>query len=105
MAETVVIVYERGSDMNLDYYLNKHVPMVFGFWQPYAKYWRASAPGPESASPYELMISVEMDNTGDFAKALATLSKEQEAAISEDLTNYSKKPPVIWTQDLKGGSA
>jgi hypothetical protein len=35
MPETVVIGYEKGSDMNLDYYLNSHVPMVRNFIKPY----------------------------------------------------------------------
>lgn len=31
MTEVVVAAYEKGSNMNLEYYLKNHVPMVSGF--------------------------------------------------------------------------
>jgi hypothetical protein len=63
-------------------------------------------PAPSSDSPYELMVFAEMDNVGDFAKACAALSEEQNKKIEDDLKNYAKKAPVFWTQERKGfGSA
>lgn len=78
---------------------------VFGFWQPYAKSWRVETPSSGSDSPYELIVFVEMDKVGDFAKACAALSEEQNKRMEDDLKNYAKLPPVFWTQERKGSGA
>lgn len=98
MPETVVFASEKGSQMDVDYYLNTHVPMVFSHWQPYAKTWKAEVAGPESSSPYEVMVFAQLDNPGDFARALQNITPEVQAKIEADLKNCSTKPPKIWTQ-------
>ncbi|KAI1855342.1 hypothetical protein JX265_006515 [Neoarthrinium moseri] len=96
--EVVVIAYPKGAEMNVDYYINKHVPMVYDLWQPYAKTWRAEIPSSTSDSPYELILFAEMENEGDFGKVLAAQSEETTNKIRSDGINYTKMPPVIWTQ-------
>ncbi|KAH8196499.1 hypothetical protein TruAng_009329 [Truncatella angustata] len=106
MAEIVVAAYPKGANMNFDYYLKNHVPMVFGFWQPYAKSWRAEKLAPEADSPYDFMIFIEFEHAGDFGKACAALSADKSQRIDDDLKNYSQKSPVFWTQERIGfGSA
>lgn len=75
---------------------------VFGFWQPFAKSWRVEMPSPDSDSPYELIVFVEMDNIGDFAKACTALSEDQNKRMEDDLKNYTQRPPIFWTQERKG---
>jgi hypothetical protein len=104
MAETVIVAYEKGSDVNLDYYLNQHVPAVFSAWAPYAKSWKASAPRPESCSPYELVLTAEFENPGDFAKAIAQVPAEKTKELQSDEPNFSKKSPIMWSQLTQGGS-
>jgi hypothetical protein len=98
MPEIVVFASEKGSGMDLDYYLNSHVPMVFKVWQPFAKSWKAEVPGPESSSPYEVMVFATLDNPGDFARALGNIPPETQQQIDADLKNCSAKPPKTWTQ-------
>lgn len=102
MPEVVVAAYPKGAQMNYDYYLKKHVPMVFDLWQPYAKSWRAERPSLNSESPYEFIIFIEMDNAGDFGRAMGALNEEERRRIDDDLENYAKKPPVFWTMERIG---
>ncbi|KAK8129395.1 hypothetical protein PG999_001775 [Apiospora kogelbergensis] len=103
MPAVAFAAYPKGAQMNLEYYQTKHVPWVFGLWQPYAKAYRLLQGGADS--PYEVIIEIDLDHADDLAKANAQLTPEQAQAMQDDLANYSQKPPVFWVTDVvKTGS-
>lgn len=106
MPAVAFAAYPKGANMNLDYYKTKHVPWVFGLWQPYAKAYRLLAtPAGDASCPWEVVIEVDLDHRDDLDKANAQLSPEQAQAINDDLVNYSQKPPTFWVMDVeKSGS-
>ena len=104
MPAVACVGYPKGSEVNVDYYVNKHAPWVFGLWQPLAKSYRVCHT-PAEDSPYEVMIFVDFESEGDLAKAMGGLDEATNNAIKDDLKNYSKKPPVYWTMEVKGTSS
>ncbi|KAK8093910.1 hypothetical protein PG997_000595 [Apiospora hydei] len=104
MPAVAFAAYPKGANMNLDYYKTKHVPWVFGLWQPYAKAYRLLT-GDGGACPYEVIIEVDLEHRDDLDKANAALSPEQAKAIEDDLANYSEKPPVFWVLDVQKRSS
>ncbi|KAK8086244.1 hypothetical protein PG994_001218 [Apiospora phragmitis] len=108
MPAVAFAAYPKGSNMNLEYYKTKHVPWVFGLWQPYAKAYRLLTTAGGDC-PYEVIIEIDLDHPGDLEKANAQLSPEQAKAMEDDLANYSQKPPVFWVSEVaqkdRSGSA
>jgi len=108
MPAVAFAAYPKGANMNLDYYRNKHVPWVFGLWQPYAKAYRllvTPAGAAADSCPYEVIIEIDLEHKDDLDKANAQLTPEQAQAINDDLVNYSQKPPSFWVLDVeKSGS-
>lgn len=96
--------YSKGAEINVDYYVNKHVPWVFSLWQPLAKSYRiCHSPGEDS--PYEVIVFIDFENEEDVAKAMGGVDEATGQAIKDDIKNYSKQPPVFWTMEVKGTSS
>ncbi|CAJ2500487.1 Uu.00g033400.m01.CDS01 [Anthostomella pinea] len=109
MPATLVIGYPKGSNVNMDYYLNKHMAGVTpGFKASGMTSFRVvkvqDLPGSES--PFEVMTLCEFPDAGQIMKMLAGTTEEQKKALAEDLTRYSEKQATIWiSEDASSATA
>ncbi|ORY69610.1 uncharacterized protein BCR38DRAFT_471088 [Pseudomassariella vexata] len=105
MPATLITAYEPGSNVNLDYYINTHMPRAFAGFQPYCKRWKVvqAAPAPGMEHPFEVMTLAEFDKVEDIWAAYAAEEFKPVAQwIVDDLTNYAQKKPLVWVVDEKG---
>ncbi|ORY64456.1 uncharacterized protein BCR38DRAFT_485603 [Pseudomassariella vexata] len=103
MVAQLILGYPKGSNMKVDYYINTHIPVAWAAWQPLAKSWRVATPGADSESPYEVLLLVDFESLEALGKAMADTPKDKLEWLQNDLKNYSEKPPVRWTQEVRGG--
>ena len=106
MTVSLVIAYEKGSNIDRDYFIKNHVPLVASAWEPYAKGWKVEAPtsGPNAAAadcPFELMVTVQWDSMADIIAARSAMAPEKEQAIQDDLAKCSSgKKAIFWPMEV-----
>ncbi|KAH8652212.1 hypothetical protein BX600DRAFT_516275 [Xylariales sp. PMI_506] len=99
MAPTLFIGYEKGSEINVEYYKNTHLPLVLDAWKSLAtKGWKVYT-SPGDRSPYELLLAVEFESSEALSQLQTVVSAETQKALADDTPNYSKKAPVIFGLD------
>ncbi|KAM0541961.1 hypothetical protein ACHAPJ_013023 [Fusarium lateritium] len=90
-----ILIYPSGPSFNMDYYVNKHMPVVASKWGPYGLKSYKILTFQEGA-PYQVQAILEWPSVEAFDKAAAS---ETSSEIFGDLRNYySEGDPII----LKG---
>ncbi|HEX5325945.1 MAG TPA: EthD family reductase [Acetobacteraceae bacterium] len=97
---SVMYPANQGSRFDMDYYLQKHVPLVGALWKDCglteAKVLRgASAPG-GAAPAYAAMALVTFTSAADFQRALDQHGQE----VLGDIPNFTNVQPVIQINDV-----
>ncbi|RYP59771.1 hypothetical protein DL771_010749 [Monosporascus sp. 5C6A] len=108
MPAILVTAYERGAQVDLDYYINKHMPKAFSLFQPHCKSWKVvkAAPAPGMDDPYEIMTFAEFEKVEDIWATYAAESFKPVAKwIEEDTANYAQQKPKVWVIEEKGRGA
>ncbi|KIW08793.1 uncharacterized protein PV09_00727 [Verruconis gallopava] len=89
MTVTVTVLYPPGK-FDLDYYLNKHIPLVAKVWGPKGmKDWRVvkNGPGPDGAdAPYQIACVITFDSAESLQAALTDPGSKE---VFEDPKNYT----------------
>ncbi|KIW17424.1 hypothetical protein PV08_04618 [Exophiala spinifera] len=95
---------DEGSSFNLDYYVNKHMPMVMERWGKFGlKGYTVTEykPGADGAKPkYSAAGFLFWDTAEDLQAALA--SQEDLTAIFADVPNYANVEPVVLSGPVVG---
>ena len=100
MSCTFFVAFEKGAEVNQDYYLTKHQPMVHGFWKDMGmKGWKVQK-AVSDVSPYELIITYEWESVESFVKMRDTVPEEQQKQMRDDFVNFSKKEPLMWATSV-----
>ncbi len=98
----VSVLYKSTPDapFNMDYYLQKHTPMVL---ELLADSLRAltidrglSGPMPGSEPTYDIIANLHFDAVEDFQMAFLLHG----AALMADIPNYSPNPPIIQISEV-----
>ncbi|TEA15695.1 hypothetical protein C8034_v002303 [Colletotrichum sidae] len=98
MPVTISVVYPNEPDAkyDVDYYINKHMPLAGSTWKSSGlKSWSVVkyVPGPDGAEPqYAFAGILQWDSLENFQKGLAS---PDTAKIMADVPNYSNKQPVF----------
>lgn len=91
---------EAGKKFNMDYYLNKHVPMASGLMGDALK--GASIESglgggaPESPAPFIIIASMFFDSMEDFGQAFGSNADQ----IMSDLPNFTDIEPSIQISEV-----
>ncbi|KAF2138450.1 uncharacterized protein K452DRAFT_233849 [Aplosporella prunicola CBS 121167] len=101
------ILYPSASDatFDLDYYLNKHMPMVQEHFGPHGmKGWKVqklvgTASG--KGSPYSITCALEFGTKEEFDNAL----KAGAEPVMADIPNFSNKDPIFLVGEQVGASS
>lgn len=90
----------NGSTFNMDYYSNKHVPMVAGLLGNYVKnaaIEKGLAGGdPDSNAPFAAMGHLYFDTIEDFENSFGPNAEE----IMADLVNFTNVQPTIQISEV-----
>ncbi|KAK0726008.1 hypothetical protein B0H67DRAFT_551430 [Lasiosphaeris hirsuta] len=108
MPAILVTAYEKGAEVDLDYYINVHMPKAFALFQPHCKSWRIvkTAPAPGMDDSYEVMSLAEFDTVEDIWATYAAESFADVAKwIEEDAKRYAKTQPKAWVVVEEGRGA
>lgn len=83
-----------GKKFDLDYYLNKHVPMVRRLWGPLglkgAQVLRGTG-APNGGATYQLMALLDFGSLAQFQEAAKQHGKE----VMGDIANFTDVQPVV----------
>lgn len=98
----VCILYPRGSDthFDVDYYCNKHMPMVqemFGSLLKRVGVDAAIEPQGENPQPFHAIGYLFFEKAEDFKQAMATHGP----TVSQDKVNYTNIQPVLQICEVK----
>ena len=104
MPTTITVMYENVDDatFDLDYYLNKHMPLVDEKFARFGiKGWRVvkAVDGPAGDKPlYNIIATLEFDTPQQFRDAVAAEAE----AVFGDVPNFSNRSPVVVIGDVVG---
>ncbi|KAI1845872.1 hypothetical protein JX265_011233 [Neoarthrinium moseri] len=119
MAATLCVAYPPGSDIDLDYYLEKHIPWSLELWEgdgsdgrkgsiiDWKVYTAAATSGDEddnNGPSYELLFTCTWASREAMEAAQSAVTPKQHKEAWEDVANYSKKSPVVWIMEQKASS-
>ncbi|KAH8896068.1 hypothetical protein GQ53DRAFT_804168 [Thozetella sp. PMI_491] len=108
MRATLYIAYPPGSDVDLDYYLTKHLPPALEIWRSTLIEWtiqQSSSTGDDGGSlPYETLFTCTWESLAALEAARGAIPPETQQAAWDDVVNYSKKNPVVWVMEQKAGN-
>jgi uncharacterized protein (TIGR02118 family) len=98
----VSVMYPASAEakFDLDYYLEKHVPLVGARWQPCGlrevKILRGTGAPGGGAAAYSVVALLTFDSAADFGQAVA----QHGAEILGDIGNFSSVQPTIQVNDV-----
>merc|ERR1712070_1259398 len=97
MSATTTVIYEKGTDFKMDYYLKTHMPLVQEKWGPSGlKSWKVLKFGDDA--PYAVQATLEWGSMSDFQKA--TQDEAAMDAIMGDVSNFSNTTPKLMTGEV-----
>jgi len=98
---SVMYPYEEGEKFDLNYYLEKHTPMVKELLGDACKKISVqhglSGPDPDSPAVYTVMCHLYFNSVDEFQKAFGPVAGQ----LLEDIPNYSESQPVIQISEVK----
>jgi hypothetical protein len=104
MAVTLFVAYEQGSEINVDYYVNKHLPLALKAWAKVGVAGYKLDTTKTETSPFEVLLAVHFESMAGVGKLQTEVTPEDNKALQDDLANYSKKPPKIWVMETAKSS-
>ncbi|OLN86556.1 hypothetical protein CCHL11_08522 [Colletotrichum chlorophyti] len=98
---TVVFPNEADAKYDIDYYVNKHMPLIQERWGQYGvKSWSVTKfqNGADGSAPlYAFGSTVSWDNLDQIKSAFAG---PEAAEIMGDVSNFSNKQPIFLTGEV-----
>lgn len=97
---TVTVLYPKGTDFKMDYYMSSHMPLVQKKWSQYGlKSWKVIQYGPDA--PHCVQATLEFGSMEEFKKAGGG---PEAAEVMGDIKNFSDKDPLLMPGDVVGTS-
>ncbi|KAI1486685.1 hypothetical protein F5X96DRAFT_653921 [Biscogniauxia mediterranea] len=97
---TLSIVYPADTKFDMDYYLNKHMPLVQSLWQKYGlKGWKIAQY--DEGAIYKVQAWLEFEDESGVAKAGAG---PETKTLLADIPNYSDKDCIMLGGVITGGN-
>ncbi|KAK5136234.1 hypothetical protein LTR08_003841 [Meristemomyces frigidus] len=97
---TVTVLYSKGTDFNMDYYMSKHMPLVQSLWSQYGlTSWKVIDFGKDAE--FCVQATLEFESMDSFQKAAG--SKEA-GEVMGDVKNFADKNPLLIPGNIKGTS-
>ncbi|KAI5271292.1 hypothetical protein E4T47_05397 [Aureobasidium subglaciale] len=94
------VIYPKGTNFNMDYYLNTHMPLVYKNWNQYGlKSW--SVVQFPSDAEYCVQAILEWDTEESCQKALQSA---EVSTVMGDVKNFSDKSPTFLAGKVVGSS-
>jgi uncharacterized protein (TIGR02118 family) len=99
----VTILYPNGDDktFNMDYYENKHMPMVAGFLGKNLKFYEidrgVAGRTPNDKVPFLAIGYFYITDVDEYNKAIA----QNRDAVVNDIKNYTNIQPVVQISEIK----
>ncbi|KXJ94820.1 hypothetical protein Micbo1qcDRAFT_193888 [Microdochium bolleyi] len=91
MAVSASVLYPKGADFNMEYYLSTHMPLVQARWGPFGlKSWKV-VKYDENAS-FSVQASLEWESEDALNKALQS---EEAKEIFGDVSNFTTSKPEL----------
>jgi uncharacterized protein (TIGR02118 family) len=91
-------LYDRDAELDVDYYLNTHMPLVQKLLGPSVliswKLWKLPDNSPFSYEGEVIWASIEARE--------AALKTKEGSQCKEDLKNFVKKPAMVFLRELVG---
>jgi uncharacterized protein (TIGR02118 family) len=98
MGVVLVVAYEKGSDVDLDYYRSTHLPLAFKTWETLSITGHTLMTSTGNDDPYEILLTINMESMEEIKK-MGALPSELRKTLSDDIKNYTKKPPKSWVMN------
>ncbi|KAI1855365.1 hypothetical protein JX265_006492 [Neoarthrinium moseri] len=104
-AASLYIAYPAGSEFNVDYYKNKHLPPAIAGWSKAAGFvgYKLQTPVGQG-SPYDAVLQVTFESLEALGKSQAAITPEQMQALKDDVPNFSKNPAAHWVMEVQDGA-
>ena len=97
---TATVLYPKGTEFNMDYYMSSHMPMVEKKWSQYGlKSWKVIDFGKDAE--YCVQATLEFGSVEDFQNAGGS---EEAKEVMGDVKNFSDKSPLIIHGKVQGTS-
>lgn len=99
-AATSTVLYPKGTNFNMSYYLSTHMPLVASKWGPYGlQSWRVVQMGAEVQ--FCVQASLEWESVECMQKALQGPETQE---VMGDVKNFADKEPVFLGGQVVGSS-
>ncbi|KAI1382748.1 uncharacterized protein F4822DRAFT_95791 [Hypoxylon trugodes] len=101
MTVTMFVGYPTGSNFDMDYYLNKHLPTVGSVWKPFGMGASRVTIATDSKGPYLALAQIEWPSMEAAQKAQTETPPEVHKKMLDDIKNYTDIQPTIWFMENK----
>lgn len=99
----VLVMYPKGESFDLDYYLQKHMPLVRERWKSMGlkntQILKGTGAGDGSEAPYQVIAELDWESPKHFQEAAAKHGPE----LFGDIPNFTKAQPVVQINDVAEG--
>ncbi|KAH7157271.1 hypothetical protein B0J13DRAFT_671124 [Dactylonectria estremocensis] len=93
----VIVIYPSGPAFDLEYYLQKHMPLVSSIWGPAGL--KSYDILTFSEGPYQVQAVLKWDSLDSVATGLSSAGAEQ---IFGDIKNFTTAEPIVQKGDVAG---
>ncbi|KAH9893091.1 hypothetical protein F4778DRAFT_749690 [Xylariomycetidae sp. FL2044] len=92
---TLYIAYPKGANVDMDYYMNKHMAAARKAFPEDATHYKVTKTLGDDA-PYEVVTAIEFSSTEALMKMVQNPDAGAMKAAQDDVKNFSKLAPVRW---------
>ena len=97
---TVTVLYPKGTNFDMDYYMSKHMPLVAEKWTQHGlKSWKVINFGKDAE--YCVQATLEFGSMEEFQKAGGS---PEAGDVMGDVKNFSDQKPLIIGGSVQGTS-
>jgi uncharacterized protein (TIGR02118 family) len=97
---TTTVLYPKGTNFNMKYYLDSHMPMVYKNLHPHGLTGWKVLEFPADAD-YCVQATLEWESGEKFQSAAASPEMKE---VLDDVPNFADKQPTLMPGTLKGSS-
>ncbi|KAI3397279.1 hypothetical protein diail_11011 [Diaporthe ilicicola] len=105
MPVAFVAAYEKGSNVDKEYYISKHIPLVTSTWNDPAMIRWTAATSMDENDPYEAVFQAVFESKEALDKSLKDLGEEKNATFYADAKKFSTKEPKVYNMEIRATSS
>jgi len=97
---TITVLYPKGADFNMDYYMSTHMPLVQSKWSQHGlKSWKVINFGKDAE--YSVQATLEFGSMEDIKKASGSSEAPE---VMGDVKNFTSSQPILMSGPVQGTS-